>query len=400
MTSTGAGGLVETPKDTVENPSKNDPWSGIITKKPEPEVEPEPEPEATEQVEEIQTEEVSPEPVENNEVSEEDVPDPPEEEVESEPNPYYYLSGQLKSDGFLPDEFEATEDVAGIDVYNAYRKKLETELGPQIEQEVYTKLENQGINQNDLVIARALREGVDVSLLSEATMHERYANTPNTVSESEKIEAIRAMYKSRNFSDREIENQISIATAVNEETEKSLIDEYFAESKEFHNNKWDSFKNQEQQRAALAEQQQRQELEAAENLVRSVLAEKTVFGEKLSEKESAILRDAIYSPSDTIEYEGKQYSVSKLYKFNYLLGSDPELKLWLFKKYLFKDTDLESIKTEVEKEMEADMLKAYELSVKKDLKAKNDKNLNKKLEETKVEVVDEDTGKNTFYIEL
>lgn len=394
-----------------------DPWNGIVFKKeadtqppaePEPPVEEPPvEPPTNEQppVTDEQppvtsdeepfvddTDDDLPVDDETDEVIEDDQPIVDQEE-EDEPNPYYYLSAQLKKDGFLLDDFEANEEVTGVDVYNAYRKKLESELQPQIEQQVYAKLQEQGVNENDLVIARAIRQGVDPSLLSENTMHERYASLNEDADRDQKINSIRAMYQSRNFKEKEIENLIRTAT----EDDDLNLDDFHAEAKEFHREKWNEFKEAENTRAQQQEQAYRQRMQEAENLVNKVLTEQEVFGEKMSEEEVSILRDAIYNPTDSVEWQGQKYSVTKLYLFDHMLQTDPQMKLWLFKKYLLRDHEQDTIKKKVKKEVEQDMLSAYEKSVKKDLMNRRRKQVKQQLENNPHVA---DSNKKTYTIDL
>ena len=122
----------------------NNPWDGIIVRKAE-EAQPSEEvdtpnleeeeantpvaeqnsPEITEDSSDVDTSEetkdedftTAPETKDVNSEEEEDF-------EETEVNPYYYLSAQLKNDGFLPDDFEATEEVTGFDVYSNFQKKL------------------------------------------------------------------------------------------------------------------------------------------------------------------------------------------------------------------------------------------------------------------------------------
>ena len=63
--------------------------------------------------------------------------------------------------------------------------------------------------------------------------------------------------------------------------------------------------------------------------------------------------------------------------------TNPEMKLYLFKKFLFKDAEQEQIKKTVKKEVENDFLKGYEKSVTKNTKASKNKKVKNQLEQNK-----------------
>ena len=360
------------------------PWDGVVVRKAEPAAE-------TPVVEEtpIEPNLETPEAPDDNNLELDHQPSEVETDEDKEPNPYFYLAGKLKADGFLLDEAELTESVSGLEVYDAYRKKLEAELEPRIKQQVYNQLESEGVTAQDLVIARAIRQGIDTNLLSEVTMHERYGSLPDKTADEEKLNSIRAMYRSRKFTDKEIERLVSDAA-----DDEELLNEYFGEAKTYHKARWQDFQTQENERVARSSQQQKAQLDSAEKLVNKIFSTRELLGEKMTEQESAALREAIYSPTDRVEIQGQEYTVSKLYRFNYELENNPELKLWLLKKYLLKDNDLASVKKEVAKEMEDDMLKAYEASVKKDLEARRKKELAQKIQSQNPQEQDTKTRKS------
>lgn len=378
------------------------PWDGVIVRKAEP-APPTPEDETSiETIEPAEPEDQITEPVDPEIVADEPSPSEENEETESEEteiNPYYFLSGKLKSDGFLLDDFEPTENITGLEVYDAYRKKLEQELEPRIKQQVYNQLESEGVTAEDLLLARAIRQGVDISLLNEVTMHEKFAGLNDSANENDKLNSIRAMYKSRNFTDKEISRLISDA-----EEDETVLEEYFNEAKSYHRTRWQHFQQEENERVARQQQQHQVQLEHAEKLVNKIFTSKEIMGEKMSDQETSLMREAIYTPSDIIEIGGQEYTVSKLYKFNYELENNPELRLWLLKKYLTKNVDLETVKKDIANKLEDDMLSAYEASVKKDLEARKKKELAQKLAETNPQKNKKETDdskiRKSYYVEF
>ena len=83
---------------------------------------------------------------------------------DGEVNPYFYLGQQLREDGFL--DMEIGNDVDGLSIYNAYREKLKKDAEPQVRQEIVSALQAEGFDSQDLLYARAIRQGVDLPLTS------------------------------------------------------------------------------------------------------------------------------------------------------------------------------------------------------------------------------------------
>ena len=284
------------------------------------------------------------------------------EEVAEEPNPFFYLGQQLKKEGFLQENFEISQEAQGHEIFDAYKNKLRGDLEPQIRQEVYAQLQNEGVNANDIIIAQAIRGGTDYRLLNEVTMHEKFGSFGSGVSQEEKVEAVRYMYISRGFSEKEILKNLQ----KDEESDEIIgLDDLFSDSQEFHKSKFTEFKvNQEKQ----YEQQQvlvRDQIKRSEDMIRNVLSSKKILDEPISDNQAKELREAIYSPTAVVEVEGIKYNTTELKKFLHEFDNSTELKLWLFKKYKFKGQDSEVIKAEVKKEVEDDFLNVYETEKKR-----------------------------------
>lgn len=313
-----------------------------------------------------------------------------DEDDEDSLNPYYYLGNQLKTDGLLSEEDEIGEDISGAELYNRFRESLKKEIEPQVVQEAMNKLAEQGVTDRDILFARAIRQGVDPALLSEASAYEKYASIPEDADKESKIAVVRAMYQKRNFNENEISRMIETADAEDE------IDDLFNQSKEFFGNKRDEFVQSEQQRAAEYQQRVQQQEQEVNKRVKSILSSKKLMGEEISENEANEIYNSIYNPTDVVEVQGQKYRATELQKFLLEFNNNPELKLYLFKKWKYKDMDRDKMKKKVKDEMEKDFLNAYGNKITKKVKKTkqpSNKKIKEKLEENKK------TG-NTFTIDL
>lgn len=323
-------------------------------------------------------------------------PDPtPDPTPEPEPDPddnedvnaYEYLGKQLQADGFLDPDMEIGSDVQGSTVYNAYRDKLKQDLEPKIREEVMSALANEGVTQQDLIMARAIRQGVDVSLLSTAGVYERYSSLPEDADESVKLDAIRQMYRVKNYSDHEANTLIEAA----KEDEK--LDELYNSSVGYFTEKYNNFIEEENERADQAQAAAKEQNEKSNKLIRTVLSSGEILGEKFDRSQAKELEDAIYNTSEVVEVGGQRYNATKLQKFILEFETNPELKLLMFKKYFYRDKDQDSLKKEVQKEVEKDFLKGYKSSVVKNTKATKNQRIKEQLQQ-------KDTNKKTYVVEL
>ena len=204
-----------------------------------------------------------------------------------------------------------------------------------------------------------------------------------------KVDSIRQMYRSRGFKDHEIENQIKIA----EEAEN--IDSLFSESTEFFSEKYSQWVQQEAERAETMKRQAEENAHRIDNLIKSSIGNREIYGERISDAEAKELEKAIYDYNTVIDYAGQKIRVSEIQKFLLEWENSPELRLYLFKKYKFRDSEAESIKKEVKKEIEKDFLKGYETVVRKDTKATVAKQTKQKLEEVR-----EKNPNKTYFVDL
>lgn len=297
------------------------------------------------------------------------------EEEEADVNPYFYLGQQLKQDGFLDEDI--TEDVTGADIYSKYREKLEEELKPQVVQSIYSELASQGINDQDITLARAIRQGVDLRLLSEVTTYDKYASTPDDAPADDKIQAIKAMYLDRNFKENEAQKLIDTI-----ESEDS-IDEAFSETKEYFGQKYAQFVENEQRRVEEQQRMIQEQEQRVNERVRSLLGGRELMGEPISKEQAKEIENAIYNPDRIVNIQNQQYRATELQQFLLEFNNSEELKLFLFKKWKYRDQDEQNIKNKAKDEAEQELLAAYKKAVVKDKNATRKKKVKNKLDTNK-----------------
>lgn len=297
-------------------------------------------------------------------------------------NIYYHIASDLKQDTFLPEDFEVSKDIDGTGLKQAIKSKLRDELTPGVEQELYQAMQSKGYNEHDLVIARALRQGVDPRLLSTASMYETYASMSDDIDISQKEAVISQMYRSRDFHENEILNQISIAKKAGEdEDDLSKLEELYQESKRFFKGKYEEFVNQENERNDELESQAAENARKANELINGIIGNKSIGGYGMTAEQAKEFESSIRKPN-VIEIDGQKYQATELQKFLYDFQINDEIKLLTFFLHKFRDQQKEQIKKQVKKEVEEEFMGEYKQKIiKKNNKAsKNNKVIKEELQ--------------------
>jgi len=300
---------------------------------------------------------------------------------DSDVNPYFYLQQQLKEDGFIPNETDFGEDVDGMSVYTAYKSKLREDLEPTVRQEVLTELSKSGYNDQDLVVARAIRQGVDPRLLSTVSSYELYAQMPDDSDMDQKLAVVKGMYQTRGFKQEEIDRLVQV-DAEDDDSIKNL-DKIFKDSKQFFGGKYNDFVTQENQRAETEKQKAQVELQKAKELITSVITKQEVLGEKMTKAQAKLFENAIYKETESVEVQGNKYRATPMQKFLLEFEQNPEMKLLMFKQWMFKDQEKAQIETEAKKKVDNEFLQGYKNRVVKSKKATKNIAVKKKLETNK-----------------
>ena len=341
---------------------------------------------------------VPPKPVQTDVDEEQDDVDPtPEdssaapEEDEDDLNPYYYLGSQLKNDGYLDNEYTPDKKVTGRDISTAYEQSLRKKLEPKIKETIFAELEEQGVTQQDLEMARLIRSGVDVSVLqNKFAVYERLSHYDKNADEQVQEAVVRKGHEAKGYSEKESNRLIAAAKEAEE-----LADEYKATTALFaqldQTAKQQEFAQQESRR-----KQYIQEVEKNNQLIRGKLSAMEIYGEKIDKQLAKEIDAAIFENTEVMDIEGQQYQVSKFKKFLADFQQDPELRVWAYKKFAYRDQDLQTVKKDAKKEAENDFLSVWKKNVVK--KSAGGSAVNKKIKDK----LDNDqiSKQNVMYIDL
>lgn len=285
---------------------------------------------------------------ENHEVTDED-DDETEEEIYDDF--YTAAAAQMIESGDLPEDFsiETLSDVdnPGDVIYNTYRESLRKDVHTELLQEFQSELQNRGWTERTLEYAAMLENGVQPTEIRAINDYSNYANIDTSkLSDDDKFEYVRSMYSDRGWKDKEIKRTMEsieidgdIDSSVNEALTyfKSRRDEKALEQQQIA-------EQNRAQKAALARYQQQ--------VLNHIFTKKDLGGEKFTDDELDAFENAIYDKTVPVQHNGQVYQVSEFDQFQSSLENDLALKLWAFKKWKFRDQEVERIKAQALAEAE------------------------------------------------
>lgn len=273
---------------------------------------------------------------------------------EAEPGFGYFLAKQLQSDGNLGDDFEITAETDIDEVYSRFRQDNIDKFKQEAYNIAQQELVRQGISPEELTYARAIRNGIDPSMLSAPAMHRRFSGLTEEATESERLASVRAMYQSRQFSDVEAERLITAAKADDQ------FDAMYAEATQYHGGKWQEFKQAESQHAAAVEKErQRRELES-QQLISRIFNDRKLLGRKLTTEQTQQLHNDIYATTEVVTVNNQQHAATPFQKFLYEFNSNEELQLFAYLSWKSKDGDNAIAELATRESANTNFLKQYE----------------------------------------
>lgn len=315
---------------------------------------------------------------EGDEVEEDDSPEEGEEE---DINLYYHLGTEFKNDSFLPEDVEIPEDIDGVTLKQTIKAKLREELEPEIRQEFQQALANEGYVEQDLIISRALRRGVDPRLLSLSSMYETYSNVPDDSESNIKEDVIVNMYRTKGFDEGEIKTLVSSLKDDDEVTEE--FDKRFKTAKDFFQGKYAEFVEEQKAQDQRLKEQAQEYARQFESLVNTSISKRNIGGLVMSDTQAKQFEDAIRKP-EVFDINGQKYQATELQKFIYDFQASDELKLAVFFLHKFQDQARDQLKKQVKKEVESEFMKPYKQRIIKQTTAsKNKKKVREQLNKQK-----------------
>lgn len=279
------------------------------------------------------------------------------EKKESKPNVYRSLGNFLKKDGLFPEEIEIPEDADANFIKNNLKTTLESSLRDEVYTNVMQELSQQGINEHHLNMAMLLASGEDPNAISEVGRIQKYAELKlDDLAENEDYEdslktVIRSMYLDKGLNEKEAERMIK-AAEIDDELEKVFEDEAVP----YHKKRYEAIVQDTRRRQQEQIEFQKQQRKMAEDTVNNILTQKTVKGEKFDDETAKQLHSAIWVPNQVVEDQnGQRYQLTELQKFLHEFETDLELKIYMFKKWKFNESnkvDTKKIREDIEKEFE------------------------------------------------
>lgn len=300
-------------------------------------------------------------------------------EEDDDLNPYFYLASQLKSDGHLAEDFTPDKKISGRTLYDTFAETLKKKIEPKIKETVYAELEEQGVTQEDLQMARMIRSGVPVDVLqNKVAVYERLSVYNKEAEDAHKEAAVRWMYNEQGYGEKEINRLVTAAKA-----EEGELDDLYKTSTQFAGQGYQHFVQQDAAQKEAQRKQYKEQIDRNNNLIRGKLAAQEIYGDKIDKQQAKEIDEAIYENTEVVEIQGQKYNVSQFRKFLMDFENDPELRVWAFKKHKYRDGDLQEVKKEAKKDAENDFLKQWKTNVAKKTNTSPKKAVKDKLESTK-----------------
>jgi len=312
------------------------------------------------------------------EASEEEEPFQPSEEVVQK---YQKLIGtfatKLKEDGWLPDDVEVESADLG-DIYDAYRRRNESRLIDDTNEKVRQSLMNMGYDEQTLAFARAIANGEDLRNLSLVTMHQKYANMDDGVSDEEKLASIRFMYKAKAPGLKEDELQ----ELIDRVEEKEKIDEVFNDSVSFHAQQEKTWRENEEAASKQREQMLEQQEAQFYNLFKGVLERGEAAGEKISQSQAKEIDRDYRNYTEIVEIGNVKHKVTGIKKFLIDIQTNPEALVRAYKLYKYRNQDVKEIEQKAQRELADDIIATQQAAIMKQLGGQKVKQGSKSAEAT------------------
>lgn len=251
-----------------------------------------------------------------------------EEEEEEEPDDSDYSASALVLKSYVEAGLnyagEIKPNLSSKEMLDIVREATKEELRPQLEQEYAS----QGYNEEFKRSIEFLRNGGSIEELQASFANQSYANL--NIDDDEDITnreiLIKAYYKDKGFSDHKAEQLLQVAKT-NQETYEEAIE---AQS-HFENKDKTMLENQREVAKRQAEEEKKV-YEEHRSKVKTILGSRNLGGLDITDREAKEIENAIYTPSETVEYtddNGKKVR-EKITKYDLLVreyNKNPEWQL-------------------------------------------------------------------------
>ena len=264
---------------------------------------------------------------------------------------------------------------------SAYETKISQEVTNNVITDLEQKLKDRGVTEYHLDLALKLANGIDQGQLS---IYDKYKNLSEVNTEDYTTD--QAVKYCENYLVEAGASKVVIKNTISTiEVDDEALNELLADAKTFYAGRKDLIKA-DQDRIAQEQLDFKEELNKKQTeVVSRVLREGKVRGEEIPD--STKFKKLVSTYDTTVNIGGKDYPTSAYGKFLAEFQTDPELKLWAFKQYVFGEEIKETIKQESAEKAETKLLSSF-----KSIRVKDSKKVNK------VTNKKESTGEGKTYI--
>lgn len=285
--------------------------------------------------------------------SQEDIPtgqdsEESDEDDEGEINYHYFHAKRLQEEGRLPEDFEIGEDITYDDIREAYNSKLTHDAPVEAKETLVEELKTLGYNEEDILFARAYRNGADPRQFSQVEIARQYgAADVSKLTAEQKHDMAKSMYLMRGMEPEEADALI----------QASDLDAQVEKSKKFHGQQYEQWEQAQQQQEQQREEAARQQRAHVNQTINRVLSTKEAKGMKFTKEMSDKLKRGLYEADETLEIQGNVHRVTAINKFLYEFQTDLELQMKLFLQHTNAEEFKAAAKSAAQEELEKEMRK-------------------------------------------
>lgn len=265
-------------------------------------------------------------------------------------NAYYAAQRHLLAEGLIKEE-DLKTDATWEDIEQFY----ETRVGEKVKAQVMQEYEAQGHNEQTLMYARLIAQGISPESLKPVNQLYQIASLKGRddveLTPEQKSAVIESMYQFKQYDPNEYKVIIENA----KKDEGDAFETLYAAALDYHEDGYKQIKaadEAEQKRIAAEATQKRKESEAK---LKEILSTRQVGDVKFSPKSAENLRSAIYDRDVEYEYQGQKQRGSKMDAFLAEFYQSDEMKIAAYLLLRDKDgvekTEVKKVKQEIEREI-------------------------------------------------
>lgn len=275
-------------------------------------------------------------------------------EVPVTDNFFIAAANAMKERGELPEDFTLDESVddetAAEAIYNAFYETQKKDVYSELFQEFQLEMQKNGYTQEHLEYSKLLASGVNPAEIAKVVDYKLLAEKDvSSLKEDEKQSYVKTMLEDQGFKPNYIKKVLE-ASEIDDD-----LDTLVSDAASYFNEKKAEKLEEQRQYAKQIEQHKQQLAQYQQSVISHIFTQKEIGGETLTEEELDDFYSALYERKIPVQHQGQIYNLTAYEQFDSALQNNFELKMYLFKKYYFRDSDLQKIQTKAEKTAEERM---------------------------------------------